>query len=54
MVESVKDDRIMNQALRKDAEAIARGAIAAVSPEAAVRRALAGKVFSPLERRHGK
>lgn len=36
----------MNQALRKDAEAIARGAIAAVSPEAAVRRALAGKVFS--------
>ena len=36
----------MNQALRKDAETIARGAIAAVSPEAAVRRSLAGKVFS--------
>ncbi len=35
----------MNQALRKDAEKIARGAIAAVSPEAAVRRALAGKTF---------
>ena len=36
----------MNQLLRKDAEAIARGAIAAVSPEAAVRRALKGKTFS--------
>ena len=36
----------MNQELRKDAEAIARGAIAAVSPEAAVRRALEGKTFS--------
>ena len=35
----------MNQALRKDAEAIACGAIAAVSPEAAVRRALAGRTF---------
>lgn len=36
----------MNQALRKDAEAIARGAIAAVDPENSVRRALAGKRFS--------
>ena len=36
----------MNQALRKDAEQIARGAIAAVSPEAAVRRALTGRRFS--------
>lgn len=36
----------MNQALRKDAEQIARGAIAAVSPEAAVRRALTGRQFS--------
>lgn len=36
----------MNQSLRKDAEYIARGAVAAVSPEAAVRRALAGKQFS--------
>ncbi len=35
----------MNQALRKDAEKIARGAITAVSPEAAVRRALEGKTF---------
>lgn len=35
----------MNQALRRDAEAIARRAVAAVSPEAAVRRALAGKRF---------
>lgn len=35
----------MDQALRKDAEQIARGAIEAVSPEAAVRRALAGKTF---------
>lgn len=35
----------MNQALRKDAEAIARGAIAAVDPESSVRRALAGKLF---------
>lgn len=36
----------MNKVLRKDAEYIARGAVAAVSPEAAVRRALAGKHFS--------
>lgn len=36
----------MNQELRKDTEAIARGAIAAVSPEAAVRRVLTGKRFS--------
>lgn len=36
----------MNQALRKDAEKIARGAIDSVSPEAAVRRALEGKTFS--------
>lgn len=36
----------MNQILRKDAETIARGAIASVSPEAAVRRALKGKRFS--------
>ena len=36
----------MNQTLRLDAERIARGAIAAVSPEAAVRRALVGKRFS--------
>ncbi|MBQ0000335.1 MAG: glycerate kinase [Clostridiales bacterium] len=36
----------MNRNLRKDAEFIARGAIAAVSPEAAVKRALAGKKFS--------
>ena len=36
----------MNQGLRLDAEKIARGAIAAVSPEAAVRRALAGRGFS--------
>ena len=36
----------MYQALRCDAEKIARGAIAAVSPEAAVRRALTGKTFS--------
>ena len=35
----------MYQTLRCDAEKIARGAIAAVSPEAAVRRALAGKTF---------
>lgn len=35
----------MNQALRKDAEIIARGAITAVSPEAAVRRALTGKTW---------
>lgn len=35
----------MNQVLRKDAEAIARSAIASVSPEAAVRRALQGKHF---------
>lgn len=35
----------MNQALRKDAERIARGAIDSVSPEAAVRRALEGKTF---------
>ena len=36
----------MNQGLRLDAEKIARGAIAAVSPEAAVRRVLAGRGFS--------
>jgi len=36
----------MNQTLRQDAEKIARGAIAAVSPEAAVRRALTGRQFS--------
>lgn len=36
----------MNTILRKNAEAIARGAIAAVSPDAAVRRALTGKTFS--------
>lgn len=36
----------MNQDLRKDAEAIAREAIRAVSPEAAVRRVLAGRSFS--------
>ena len=36
----------MYQALRCDAEKIARGAIAAVSPEAAVRRVLTGKTFS--------
>ena len=36
----------MNRALRKDAEQIARGAIAAVSPETAVRKALKGKRFS--------
>lgn len=36
----------MNQALRKDAEKIARGTIDSVSPEAAVRRALEGKTFS--------
>ena len=36
----------MNQALRKNAEKIARGAIDSVSPEAAVRRALEGKTFS--------
>ena len=36
----------MNQGLRLDAEKIARGAIAAVNPEAAVRRALAGRGFS--------
>ena len=35
----------MNQALRKDAEIIARGAIRLVSPEAAVRRALTGKTW---------
>lgn len=35
----------MNESLRHDAEAIARGAVKAVSPEAAVRRALAGKSF---------
>lgn len=35
----------MNTALRRDAEAIARAAIAAVRPEAAVRRALAGCSF---------
>ena len=35
----------MYQTLRCDAEKIARGAIAAVSPEAAIRRALAGKTF---------
>lgn len=36
----------MNQTLRKDAETIARGAIVAVSPDAAVRRALQGRSFS--------
>lgn len=36
----------MNHLLKKDAEAIARGAIAAVNPENAVRRALQGKTFS--------
>ena len=36
----------MNQTLRNDAETIARSAIASVSPEAAVRRALTGKHFS--------
>lgn len=36
----------MNQILRKDAETIARRAIAAVSPEAAVRRVLKGRTFS--------
>ena len=36
----------MYQALRCDAEKIARGAIAAVSPEAAVRRVLTGRTFS--------
>lgn len=36
----------MNQALRKDAETIARDAIVAVSPEAAVRKALAGRQFA--------
>ena len=36
----------MYQALRCDAEKIVRGAIAAVSPEAAVRRVLTGKTFS--------
>lgn len=35
----------MNPVLRKDAEAIARGAIAACSPDTAVRKALAGKLF---------
>ena len=35
----------MYQTLRCDAEKIARGAIAAVSPEAAVRRVLTGKTF---------
>lgn len=36
----------MNLTLRQDAEKIARGAVAAVSPEAAVRRVLAGRSFS--------
>ena len=36
----------MHQALRLDAEKIARGAIAAVSPDAAVRRTLTGRRFS--------
>ena len=36
----------MNQKLRNDAEAIARGAVAAVSPDAAVRRALKDRKFS--------
>lgn len=36
----------MNRKLRADAEQIARGAIAAVSPEAAVRKALTGRIFS--------
>ena len=36
----------MYQALRCDAEKIVRGAIAAVSPETAVRRVLTGKTFS--------
>ena len=36
----------MYQALRCDAEKIVRGAIAAVSPEAAVRRVLTGRTFS--------
>lgn len=36
----------MNQILRKDAETIARGAIAAVSPVETVRRALRGRKFS--------
>ena len=38
VAESVKGGKPMYQALRCDAEKIARGAIAAVSPEAAVRR----------------
>lgn len=46
MADGEKGDRSMNTVLRKDAEKIARGAVAAVSPEAAVRRALAGKTFS--------
>ena len=46
MAESIKGGNRMNQELRKDTEAIARGAIAAVSPEAAVRRVLTGKRFS--------
>ncbi len=36
----------MNKTLRNDAEKIARGAIGAVSPAEAVRRALEGRVFS--------
>lgn len=36
----------MNKALRGDAEAIARSAVAAVCPDAAVRRALDGKSFT--------
>lgn len=36
----------MNQSLRRDGETIARSAIAAVSPEAAVRRTLTGRRFS--------
>ena len=35
----------MNNALRKDADQIVRDAIAAVQPDAAVRRALAGRAF---------
>ena len=36
----------MNLTLRKDAEKIVRGAISAVSPEKAGRRALTGRKFS--------
>ena len=42
---TIRGKKTMQSALRRDAEDIVRSAIKAVSPEAAVERALAGKRF---------